>query len=152
MTITETTDASGNPEEPLEGTPAPTAREDADDMAQRQDEAEQKEAETFPRSYVEKLRQEAAGYRTRAQRADELAQRLHRSLVASTGRLADPSDLAFDEAHLEDETALETALDELLSRKPHLAARRVQGNIGQGVSSTTAGTVDLAALLRARAN
>lgn len=144
------TDANGDPEEILPGTPASTAREDAEDHT-TEDTAES-EADTFPRSYVEKLRQEAAGYRTRAQRADELAQRLHRSLVASTGRLADPSDLAFDETHLEDEAALETALDELLSRKPHLAARRIAGNIGQGVSSTTAGTVDLAALLRARAN
>lgn len=89
-------------------------------------------AETFSRSYVEKLRRENAGYRERANRADELAQRLHTALVAATGRMADPTDLPFDAAHLDDDNALSTAIDELLSKKPHLATRRLFGDIGQG--------------------
>ncbi|MEZ5211275.1 hypothetical protein [Gordonia sp. (in: high G+C Gram-positive bacteria)] len=48
------------------------------------------EPEMFSREYVEKLRQENGKYRQRAQRADDLAHRLHRALVEQTGRLADP--------------------------------------------------------------
>ncbi|GAB4082086.1 hypothetical protein [Modestobacter muralis] len=103
--------------------------------------------ETFPRSYVEQLRQESAGYRTRAQQADTLAQRLHGALVAATGRLADPTDLPFDAAHLDDETALTAAIEDLIARKPHLASRRPTGDIGQG-ATPTGETVDLAGLLR----
>lgn len=105
------------------------------------------EPDTFPRSYVEELRQENGRYRQRAQRADELAQRLHRALVEATGRLADPTDLPFDEDHLDDAGTLTTAIDELLARKPHLAARTVTGDIGQGVVNGKS-DVDLMGLLR----
>lgn len=108
------------------------------------------ETDTFTRDYVEGLRQENAKYRQRAARADELAQRLHTELVRATGRLADPSDLAFDEAHLEVSDNLSRAIDELLTRKPHLGTRRPVGDIGQGLSPT-AGSVDLAAILRGNA-
>lgn len=111
----------------------------------------EEEPETFPRAYVEELRRESAGYRDKAKRTDELGQRLHLALVTATGKLADPSDLAFDEAHLEDPEALTAAVDELVARKPHLKARRVSGDIGQGVG-TTGQTVDLAGLLRSRAS
>lgn len=104
--------------------------------------------ETFPREYVEKLRKESAGYRERAQQADTYAQRLHTALVAATGRLADPSDLPFDSAHLDDNDALSAAIDALVERKPHLKSRRVVGDVGQGAGSVKAGDVDLAALLR----
>ena len=106
--------------------------------------------ETFPREYVEKLRKEAADARVKAKRADDLAARLHTALVAATGRLADPSDLPFDEAHLEDADALSAAVDALVSVKPHLASRRPFGAIGQGATATPAG-VDLAGILRAGA-
>ena len=105
---------------------------------------------TFPREYVEKLRKEAADYRTRAKDRDDLAHRLHDALVAATGRLADPSDLAFDEQHLDDAEALQDAIDTLLAAKPHLASRRVHGDIGQGVTNHHT-TTNLAALLRANA-
>lgn len=108
------------------------------------------EEDTFPRQYVQKLRDENAKYRQRAGRADELGNRLHTALVAATGRLADPGDLPFDEAHLDDPQALQTAIDELLDRKPHLASRRPRGNVGQGVTGTH-DTVSLAGLLRANA-
>lgn len=82
---------------------------------------------------------------------DTVAKRLHAALVAATGRLADPSDLTFDEAHLNDETALIAAINELLTRKPHLASRWVAGDVGQGaIGSATA--VDLAGLLRRNAS
>ena len=108
------------------------------------------DGDTFPREYVERLRRENARYRERAGQADELAERLHAALTAATGRLADPSDLAFDPAHIEDEDALTAAIDDLLARKPHLASRRPRGEIGQGITGPTA-TTDLAGLLRSRA-
>jgi hypothetical protein len=81
------------------------------------------------------------------QKGDAYAQRLHTELVRATGKLADPTDLPFDEAHLDDANALTAALEKLLTRKPHLASRRPTGEIGQGASPSSA-TVDLAALLR----
>ncbi len=104
------------------------------------------EPDMFDRAYVEKLRQENGKYRQRAQRADDLAHRLHRALVEATGRLADPTDLPFDEDHLSDTESLTSAIDELLTAKPHLAARRVTGDVGQGASSTAG--VNLAELMR----
>jgi len=123
---------------------------DTNDTTGGTDETTEADPETFPREYVEKLRQEAADARVKAKRTDELAQRLHGALVTATGRLADPSDLPYDETHLDDETALTTAIDELLTRKPHLASRRPVGDIGQGASAS-ADVVDLAELLRGRA-
>ena len=107
-------------------------------------------ADTFSRTYVEKLRRESAGYRERAAKGDAYAQRLHAELVRATGKLADPTDLAFDEEHLDDPDQLAAAIDDLLARKPHLASRRPTGEIGQG-ATPSGGTVDLAAILRQRA-
>ncbi len=70
--------------------------------------------------------------------------------MSATGRLADPSDLPFAESHVDDAEALTAAIDELLTRKPHLASRRVTGDVGQGASKSGE-TVDLAGMLRARA-
>ncbi|WP_206064968.1 hypothetical protein [Nocardioides sp. JQ2195] len=106
--------------------------------------------ETFPLEYVQKLRDESAKYRTRAQRADDLAQRLHVSLVAASGRLADPDDLPFNEAHIDDPEALTAAIDDLLTRKPHLVSRTPVGDVGQGATQGEA-TVDLAGMLRRNA-
>ncbi|MBS1691928.1 MAG: hypothetical protein JST91_06890 [Actinobacteria bacterium] len=106
--------------------------------------------ETFPRSYVEELRQENGRYRQRAQQGDAYAQRLHTELVRATGRLADPTDLPFAADHLDDSDKLSLALDELLTRKPHLANRRPAGDIGQG-PTPSGGSVDLAAILRQQA-
>jgi hypothetical protein len=110
-------------------------------------ETPEREPETFPREYVAKLRDESARHRQRAADRDDLAQRLHGALVAATGRLADPSDLTFDDAHLDDPDALSAAIEHLLARKPHLANRRPVGDVGQGVASSE-GAVDLAGLLR----
>ncbi|PWF26037.1 hypothetical protein [Ancrocorticia populi] len=108
------------------------------------------EPDSFPREYVEKLRDENAKYRRRAGQSDVLAQRLHTALTAATGRLQDPTDLPYDAAHLDDPEALEQAIDDLLKAKPHLGARRPTGSIGQGQTSTT-NMVDLAGILRANA-
>lgn len=129
---------------------APQAQEDGQD-AQEDAQDAQDDAETFPRAYVEKLRQEAADARVRAKRADDLARELFTARVAATGRLADPNDLPFDDALLADMPALEAAIDELVALHPHYAARRPRGDIGQGATGSAAGTVNLAGLLRARA-
>jgi hypothetical protein len=113
------------------------------------------EGDTFPRDYVEKLRGESAKHRTEAKtqtdRAEALAGRLHLALVTAAGRLADPSDLPFNAAHLESDEALSAAIDELLERKPHLASRRVAGDIGQGAGGTAPVGTDLAGILRLNA-
>lgn len=112
------------------------------------DETEGDTEETFPREYVEKLRQENGKYRQRAQRADELAHRLHRELVRSDGRLQDPTDLDFSDDHLTDDgERLAQAIDDLLQRKPHLAARRPSGDVGQG-AATSSTDVNLLGILR----
>ncbi len=123
------------------------SEQNAEEVAEEQPE---EEPETFPREYVEKLRDESAKHRTRAQRADDLAARLHTALVTATGRLADPSDLPFEESHVDDAEALTVAINELLSRKPHLASRRVTGDVGQGVTGDS--SVDLAGMLRRNAS
>ena len=102
--------------------------------------------DTFPRSYVEELREESKSWRLKAQRADDLAHRLHTELVKSTGRLADPTDIPFDETHLDKPEKLAKAIDELLQRKPHLASRRPSGDVGQGATPSRP-NVDLAAIL-----
>ncbi|WP_448810465.1 hypothetical protein [Agromyces bauzanensis] len=139
MTMTDTQPEDLEPVEPEAVTPETAVTPEGDD-----------EPETFPREYVQKLRDESARYRQRASDRDTLAGRLHTALVAATGRLADPTDLPFDDAHLDDPDALTAALDALLDRKPHLATRKPSGNIGQG-ASVVADTVSLSGLLRANA-
>lgn len=89
--------------------------------------------DTFTRDYVEKLRHENAKYRKRAQATDDLAHRLHRELVTKDGRLINPDELPYDEAHLDDADALTAAIDALLEAKPYLSAKPTPtGDIGQG--------------------
>ena len=110
------------------------------------------EPESFDRDYVQKLRDEAAGHRVRAKRADALNARLATAQAALTGKLADPTDLPFtndllDDDGLVDEAKVRAAVDELLKRKPHLAARRPTGSVGQG-ARPEAPEIGLAAMLR----
>ena len=105
------------------------------------------EPDTFPREYVEQLRKEAAEARVKAKKADDYARALFHSRVAALGRLADPDDLPFDPDILDDLPALEAAVEDLIGRRPHLAARTPRGDIGQGTTTHTT-DIDLAALLR----
>lgn len=133
--MTDTTDTT-IPETPQEAdvsdaTPEgaiPDAAPQGSDLESEQDPG----PDVFPREVVEDLRKENGKYRQRAQLADTYAARLHTEIVKATGRLADPSDLEFDEAHLDDPEALTAAIDDLLARKPHLATRKPSGDIGQG--------------------
>ena len=75
--------------------------------------------------------------------------RLHTELVKATGRLADPSDLAYSEDHLTDSDALNTAIDELLTAKPHLKKPTApSGDVGQGNRGTAEVPVSLLGILR----
>lgn len=151
-TITDATDDETAETQTGELTDTPEVADDTDTEAETPTEATQADTEeTFPRSYVEKLRRESAGYRERATKGDTYAQRLHTELVRATGKLADPTDLPFDEAHLDNPDALTAAVNDLLDRKPHLASRRPVGDIGQGVVSGRGSNVDLAAILRGKA-
>ena len=98
------------------------------------------EPKTFSQEYVSELRNEAKGHR---ETSKALATRLHSELVRASGRLADPNDLPFDQAHIDNPDALNTAIDELLTRKPHFASRRPNGAVGQGVkdSGTPPGSI-----------
>jgi hypothetical protein len=110
------------------------------------------DAETFPRSYVERLRRESAGYRDRLRtaqaRADELARQLFTARVAAIGKLADPTDLDYSADLLDNADALNVAVDELVTRKPHLKSRKPSGNVGQGVREQRIAPQDFSALLR----
>lgn len=108
---------------------------DSVETAETTQEASEAEPETFNTEYVKGLRKESAGYRERAKtaetRVEELAKQLFAARVTATGRLADATDLQFD-ADLDSPEAINTAIDALLEAKPHLAARKPTGDIGQG--------------------
>jgi hypothetical protein len=149
MTV-EATEAEKAPEQDAkpDETTEPT---DQDTTTPPELEGSEKDPETFTRDYVEKLRRESAGYRDRAKDRDDLAKRLFTAQVTATGRLADPTDLPFSEELLDPEKLAE-AIDDLLARKPHLASRKPNGNVGQGEGTGSgAATVNLAELLRANA-
>ncbi|HEX9993820.1 MAG TPA: hypothetical protein VGB14_12905 [Acidimicrobiales bacterium] len=118
------------------------------------------DADTFPRSYVERLRAEAADRRTAARDAEARAEALTRRLLtaevarAVDGVLADGDDLTahvpaaelVGEDGLPDAERIRAAAEALAERKPHLAARRF-GEADLGVRRQ-APSFDLAAVLR----
>ncbi|WP_348727427.1 hypothetical protein [uncultured Mycolicibacterium sp.] len=126
-----------NDTEPAEGI-EPDDDSDATDGDTKPDD----EPETYPASVVKDLRDKNAKYRTRARdaeaRADSLAERLHAELVRADGRLADPADLPSNAEHLDDAEALTAAIDALLAERPHYAARKVTGSVGQGITGKSA--------------
>ena len=128
----------------------------ADDGDQQQDQEDQQDQDHYPREYVQRLRGESQRYRHQArtaqQRSEELAQALWRANVTASGRLADPEDLAMPaDADPTDTDAINAEIDSLLERKPHLAARRASGDLGQHERTAASGGTDLAAMLRRNA-
>lgn len=109
------------------------------------------DGDTFSREYVSKLRGQAQRYRgelrTAQQQVQDLQRELHTERVRGLGLLADPADLPFDADHLDDPDGLRAAVDQLLTERPHLRARRTRGDIGQHEHVSTDG-VSLASLLR----
>ena len=86
------------------------------------------------RHYVEKLRKESAGYRDKAEpadaRADELSEQAStRRPWSQAQRLADPADLAYDAAHLDDADALSAAID-ALPKLSRTLRRAPTGDVG----------------------
>lgn len=148
--IIDTTDATTT-EDLVETPQEPVTTPEAPEDTVGSEEATE-EPETFPREYVEKLRKENGDNRVKAKKADDYANRLHNLLVKETGRLADPTDLPFDEEHLTNPSTVNAAIDALLATKPHLASRKPMGDIGQGIMSEASETISLAGLLRANAN
>ncbi len=76
--------------------------------------------------------------------------------ASESRKLADPSDLPMrddllDEDGTPDRDKVLAAVDELLTRKPHLAATRPVGDVGQGARGEVAPMVSLAELLRSGA-
>lgn len=122
--------------EPDVSTDATVVPEDADETP----DADQPTDETEPDAESEalaKVRREAKNLRERLKvseaRTDALARRLHAELTRASGKLADPSDLAFSAAHVDNPDALAAAIDGLLEAKPHLRSRIPSAaNVGQG--------------------
>lgn len=92
-----------------------------------------------------KLRDKNAKYRNRAKDAearadaaeklaDERGRALFHARVSASGKLADAEDLPYSEALLTDDEALTTAIDELITKRPHYASRKPTGDVGQGTT------------------
>jgi hypothetical protein len=148
-------DTSGKaPSGPTDGPQDPAGGQDTGDGGQKpQDKITDDGPDTFSKDYVQRLRDEAAGHRVKAKRADAMAQRLVTAMVSQTHRLADPSDLTYSDDLLDDDGypdagKVAEAIEELLAKKPHLASRRPSdSDVGQGAQAEV-GTVSLVDLLR----
>lgn len=143
-------DENNTQDQTEEATPAPETPETGAESTEDNGDGQQTPPEggdqgkTFDAEYVGKLRDEAAGHRSKLR---DREQAMHRLLVEQTGRLADPADLAFDAAHLDDAEALGAAIDALLAAKPHLRARQF-GGVEQGPTGKPTAEVDLLGTLR----
>ncbi|WP_299051584.1 hypothetical protein [uncultured Nocardioides sp.] len=136
--MTQPTDEPQNgPENDNEPTGGPEGQDEPTEPGEGEQEPQ---GDTFPRSYVEKIRKESQNYRDRAKRGETALSRLTVSTVreATSGILVDPTDLTYDEESMSDEDGfpdpekIKEAAEALIERKPHLAPRRPRGDIGQG--------------------
>lgn len=137
-------EAHTGPETPSEGNHTSEVENGAQEANEKVD---SDELTTFSKEYVQELRDEAAKYRTRAKRTENLEQRLHDALVKLDGRLQDASDLQFDADRLEEEGGIEDAITALIENKPHLAKRVPSGNVGAGAGDVD-GAPDLISIMR----
>ena len=121
------------------------------------DEGELEDGDSFPRAYVQKIRDRAAGYRTRAKSAEDRAAQLERALFTERVRaldvLADPEDLPFSAELLDDHDALVDAVDALVARRPHYRRRGTTDPAGTGSRERGRGydSVSLSAIMRGNA-
>ncbi len=107
---------------------------------------------------IASLRAEAASNRVKlreaTERADKLAHLAVRALVEADARVIDPdvaADLVYEDAltdGMPDRERVSVALDALLEAKPYLRKIKVSGDIGQGITSDTQGTVSLLSLMK----
>jgi hypothetical protein len=148
------------PSAPPEGGPPPAAPTDAPTESTA---PEPDNDGRFPAEYVKTLRDEAAARRVSEreaiQRGDALVARNTALTVAQSaaGILAEPADLLryVDAADLEGDDGLTDpdkateAAKKLAAEKPHLAARRTAGDVGQGPRGTSVPpATDFAEILR----
>lgn len=119
----------------------PPDEDEDDDAGDEDDDAGDLEGDNFPRSYVERIRNKSAGYRTRATEAEARTGDLERALFTERVRaldlLADPGDLEFQADLLDGGAALEQAARDLLAQKPHYGRRGTVA--GSGVRDTPDG-------------
>jgi hypothetical protein len=114
--------------------PDDTNADEQPDAAEHGTEHQDDDGKPFDREYVERLREESKGYR---QKLRDTEGKLFAARVAATGRLADPTDMPFDAALVDDADALNAAIDALLTAKPHLATRKpAWGDVGAGEAGT----------------
>ena len=148
MSTEDTTPAGTEPAEDDEDqAPAGEPAEDED-----QDDEDGEDGDTFPRSYVKRLRERSAGYRARAKSAEGRAGELERALFTERVRaldvLADPTDLPFDAELLDDPDALREAVDALVRDRPHYRRRGVAAGTGSREEAGTGTGVSLLGLMR----
>ena len=162
MSTEDTTPAGTEPDEddttpagtePAEDDTTPAGTEPAEPAEGDEDEDEDGgDGDTFPRSYVKRLRERSAGYRARAKDAEARTAELERALFTERVRaldvLADPSDLPFDAALLEDPDALRAAADDLVARRPHYRRRGVAAGTGSRDEAAAGSGVSLLGLMR----
>lgn len=142
--------------------PADDDQEDDQDEDQDEDQApddeqaddEDHDGDTFPRSYVERLRARSAGYRTAAKesaaRVGELERDLFTERVRALDVLADPADLPFTAELLDDPDALRDAVDALVRKSPHYRRRGTASarDTGSRERGDTRDTVSLTGIMR----
>lgn len=123
--------------------------------------AAEPEPETFPREVVERLRRENAKHRTDLRAAEERVERLAavalvNAVTAHGTALQDPSDLAhfvkgndlLDDDGAPDPDRIKAAAERLATEKPHLAARKVADDVGQGPRGDAPGHFDFSDVLQ----
>ena len=134
--------------EPAEDDTTPAGTEPAED----DEDEDGGDGDTFPRSYVKRLRERSAGYRARAKEAEARTAELERALFTERVRaldvLADPSDLPFDAELLDDPDALRAAADDLVARRPHYRRRGIAAGTGSRDEAGTGSGVSLLGLMR----
>ena len=147
-------------EDPAGAEPAPAGDEDPADEDEDQpagDEDEDEDGDSFPRSYVKRLRERSAGYRARAKTAEGRVTELERALFTERVRaldvLADPADLPYDGDLLEDPDAMRSAVDALVRERPHYRRRGTAdpSSTGSRHRSSPSDTVSLSAIMRGHA-
>lgn len=84
----------------------------------------------------------AGEQRVKGRRADPLAQRLVTAYATETLLLADPSDLPYDAALLDDdslvdEAKMRAAVDDLIPAKSHLASHTPRNDVGRTPATTS---------------
>lgn len=119
--------------------PSSAQRDDDQGDDQREDDDQGDDDDTFPRSYVQRLRERSNGYRLQLRERESEVETLQRQLFAERLQrldlVIDHDAVPYDPALLDDDDALQEHVEGLLAAKPYLRKRKVSGNIGQHSSN-----------------